>query len=323
MDNNNPELLSQLKSLFNNIDIIQQAGIVWKIPTDLDYDPILISSNNTLHDILIYQDDTFDLYWFKKQADFLESLSDRERFLLRTYSRNGDEIVNTMMRIKDKKILVNQLMSTVKHLKEPRGDGTTRVNIFDPVPLKTITTKNVVEIATKYANELFDIFKKAPPVETPLRVFRGIKPEFAEEPTIYPLAGVTSTSYNPTSARPFAQDYTTFKKTEPTTYEQLKKQREAQGKEMLKNCCIFDMILRPGVQAIWLAPISEFSNEQEIIILPTTVQVSYSHPTKKFLFENIQVTEFQTYDVTVIPIVGKTFSMKGGKTQRRSRKTKK
>ena len=67
-------------------------------------------------------------------------------------------------------------------------------------------------------------------------------------------------------------------------YESLKARRQASGKEMLKNCCVYDMILRPGVRAIWLEPISESQNEQEIILLPSTIQASYSHATEKVLF---------------------------------------
>jgi hypothetical protein len=310
-----------MANTFRNINILEKTGITWSHPINLDYSPLPVSSDNQNHDVMIYQDDSIDLSWFKKQADFLKSLNEREQFILRTYSRNGDEVVNSLMRLKNIDTLKSDLMRTVNHLKTLKN-GIPRVNIFHPVDLKTITPKNVIQIATKYVNELFDIFNKAPSIETQLRVFRGIKPDLGKDPVIYPLAGITSTSYNPLIIEGFTTNYENFKKINQSWYGMLQKERESLGKEILKNCCVLDMILRPGVKAIWLEPVSEFQNEQEIILLPTIIQASYSHPHQKVLYnpDKNQITEYQTYDVVVTPIIGKTFTM-GGRRTKRSKRT--
>lgn len=306
------------------IDILEVAGIVFKPPLHLDESLLSVYTDPNYHNTMIYQDSTIDLEWFKKQAVFIQNLTPRQQFILKTYTLNGDEIVNALMKIKDSEKLIVKLNEIVSRLKTLDVRGNPRVNIFDPVPLNSITNKNIIQIATKYANELFEIFKNTPPIEKDLRVFRGIKPEFGKDPDIRPLSGIISTTYSPNIAQNFAENYRFYSS---KAYEKVKLQRESVGKEMVKNCCIFDIILKPGVKAIWVEPISNISGEQEIILLPTLIQASYSHPVIKTLFApglGAEFSnEFQTYDVVVTPIVGKTFSMKGGKTKRSKRRYRK
>jgi hypothetical protein len=310
---------------FQEVDIIQQAKITWD---KLDYDNIRITADRTKHETLLYQDDSFDFFWFFKQANFLDGLTDRELFLLKSYTRNGDEVINGLFRLKGQE-LVKELMRMVKHLQSPSGRSETRINIFDPVKLETINESNVVQVSTKYANEVFEIFKKAPPVENPMRVFRGLKPDLIEDNfKVFPLRGITSTTYNPMSSTldTYTRNYDKIKATAPSLYEDITKKFVEAGKPMPSNCCVYDIILRPGVRAIWLEPISQFPGEQEIVLLPSIIQASYSHPTKKTYAPSSRYsapTQLTTFDVVINPIIGKTFTMKGGlKHLRRSKRRK-
>jgi hypothetical protein len=302
--------------VFKQINIIEQAKIVWSKYT-LEDDEIYMTDDRTKHDTLLYQDDSLDLFWFKKQALFIDGLTDREVFLLKSYTRNGDEVINSLFK-KNSKELVPELMRIVKKLQTPRIDGVERINIFDPVKLTTITTSNVISIAVKYANEVFAIFKKAPPIENPMRVFRGLTPADGEETlTVFPLRGITSTTYNP-----MGHVLDTY--TRNNSY--LNKLNIKPQLPLLSNCCVYDMVLRPGVRAIWLEPITEFNGEQEIVLLPSIIQASYSHPRKKIYApkgRSYRPLEITTFDVTVNPIIGKTFTMRGGlkRFRRKPRKT--
>jgi hypothetical protein len=301
---------------FSMINIIEQARIVWS-KYNLEDDELFITEDRTKHDSLLYQDDSLDFSWFSNQAKFIDGLTDRETFLLKTYTRNGDEVINSLFKLKGRE-LVDTLMKTVTHLKTPDRKGKPRVNIFDPVKLETITPANVVTISSKYANEVISIFNKAPPVENTLRVFRGLRPNNDDgKLTVFPLRGITSTTYNPMD-----KVLTTY-----SDMHDVVKGIDNKGKSLPPNCCVYDMILRRGVKAIWLEPITEFPGEQEIVLLPTLIQASYSHPKLKTYYPKdsgyYQSVQVQTYDVIINPIVGKTFTMKGGLRKRFKRKARK
>ena len=299
---------------FSKVDIIQNAKISWS-NFNLEDDYLFITTDRTKHDSLLYQDDSFDFSWFFKQSKFIDSLTDRETFLLKTYTRNGDEVINSLFKLKGNE-LIDELMNIVNYLKRPRSGSEPRINIFDPVKLETITPRNVISVSTTYANEVMNIFNKAPPLENILRVFRGLKPDNNNNKlTVFPLRGITSTTYNPMSST---------LNTYSLMYRNIKNNNDT---PVPSSCCVYDMILRPGVKAIWLEPMSEFQGEQEIILLPTIIQASYSHPKLKTYYpkqtSNYQPIQIQTYDVIINPITGKTFTMKGGLRKRSKRKARK
>jgi len=313
----NPLTASVALASTTQVDLIEKAGIVWTKPNMVASSKINLNTSDTrFHNVALFQDYCFDFSWFKTQSKFLEELTDRELFILKSYTKNGDEFVNALMKIRDEEKLIPILMEKVKILKTPLANGTFRVNILHPAKLEQITEQNVINVVSNYANELIQIFKKAPPVTTPLRVFRGISPPKYTDPVIYPMEGITSTTYNPFS--PLLKYFFRIYNPLDPDYVKLRLLRKQKNKPMLNNCCVFDIILRPGVRAIWLEPISNFPDEQEIALLPSIVQASYSHPKLK-LYEDKLVkykVRVQVYDVTVNPIVGKTFTMKGGKTRR-------
>jgi hypothetical protein len=209
------------------------------------------------------QDDTLPRAWFDEQIAFLRSLTPAERNLLRSYTRNGDEVVNLVLRggptVKD------DLMRIVNRLKTPTSqlsttfmdengyrvtkggliETTKRVNFFD-VELDTITDANVMKVASRYVDTFRALMKRVPPVTTPFRVFRGVAPE-DDEIKVYPLRGFSSTSYDP-----FTASIDIFTNQE-------------------SKCCVMDIRLEKGVRALWIEPISHFEQEREILIDSTNV----------------------------------------------------
>ena len=215
----------------------------------------------------IHQDWNLDISWFEDQMKFLKGLTTEERTLLRSYTRTGDEVINMILRGKPD---VNALMGIVTKLKTPTysrernkitesGDRvyfpkpeevTVRENIFAPVPLDSINESNVVKVATEYVNRFRSVFSRAPVIKKPLRVFRGVDPE--DEIKVFPLRGFSSTTYDPfsSSVGSFANIYL--------------------------QCCVMDIVLLPGVRALWIEPISEFENEREIIVDSISVTTNIS-----------------------------------------------
>lgn len=293
------------------IDINKKAGIPEKYASQL----LEVSDDTTLHSEKVYQDSEIDVSWFKKQYDFVKSLSPKEVFYLKSYTKHGDVFINTLAKIKDVEVLKIELMKLVNNLRTKKG----AVNIFQPLKLELIQPDNVIQIVSIYAEQVINIFKKAPPVEKPLRVFRGVRPPRGESPTIYPLSGIVSTTYNPIVVEDFVSVYDESL----DSFKAMNAERKTSGKLPIKNCCIYDMILRPGVKAIWVEGISNYPTESEIILLPNIIQASFSHSTDKEYVYREQTKTFQTYDVVVSPITGKTLSMKGGKTKRSKRRYRK
>lgn len=320
---------------YGTISIGKKAGITTPIIKDRSVEyKISVSTDTTKHDTKLYQDIALDFDWFKKQHDFLASLTEAERTLLRSYTRNGDEVISRLYRPstytkKDERYVVKErtyfsppetltkdLLKIVETLKTPFDDGTPRPNIFDPVPLDSINERNVLKQSRIYSQKLFKIFEKAPPVEKPLRVARGIR---LDDPAtkVTPFSGVTSTTY--------ALIGYTLSKFSSIYPDRAKK--PVFGDLIPDMCCAFDMILQPGVRAIWLEPITYWRNEDEIALLPSMVQVSLSHPKLKTYYRTLhsddETYQMLTYDAIVRPITGKTFSMKGGKTRKHKSKRQK
>ena len=213
----------------------------------------------------LQQDATLDIGWFKKQMEFLLGLSKEEREILRSYTRNGDEVINIIIRGNPDKKTQEKLMRIVNKLKSrtDRYDSdkiddmgnrvrleqilhvTERTNIFHPTPLDTINESNVVQVATAFTNKFKTILQKVPVIENPMRVFRAVDPD--DEIKVFPLRGLSSTTYDP-----FSSTFDTFA-------------------NIQTKCCVMDIVLQPGVRALWIEPISQFEDEREILIDSTFV----------------------------------------------------
>jgi hypothetical protein len=224
----------------------------------------------------LYQDGTLQREWFDEQIAFLRGLTSKERDLLRSYTRNGDEVVNIILR--NPPNAVKELMKIVEKLKSPTTqlsitaidaqgyrvmteglvETTKRTNLFD-VELDTITEKNVVAVATRYAAAFKALMKRVPPVKTPFRVFRGVAPD-DDDIMVYPLRGFSSTSYDPFTASIDIFTNSTSK------------------------CCVMEITLQKDVRALWIEPISHFEYEREILIDSVNVTTEIEKvPSQKYI----------------------------------------
>ena len=213
----------------------------------------------------VHQDADLDIEWFKAQLAFLKGLTTDERKLLRSYTRNGDEIINEILRgnpdVRNLMRIVNKLKTPTNRFENTEVDDegtriqllegktiTTRDNLFAPTPLDSINEKNVIQLATRYTNEFRKVFEKVPVLTKPLRVFRGVDPD--DEIKVFPLRGFSSTTYDPFSAH--VESFANPK------------------------CCIMDIVLQPGVRALWIEPISHFDNEREVLVDSINVTTTIS-----------------------------------------------
>jgi hypothetical protein len=233
-----------------------------------------------------------------------------------------------------------------------------------------------LKVAIKYFEVLNNIFQKAPTVKKQIRVFRGIKPSGTDYKVLLPktklnlskeenyekifrgnyqkydisilsknylpnlFSGFVSTTYSPSTA--MDDDFIALTKdsfTNPRTGVNTPQE----------YCCVFDIVVKPGVKALWLAPISSVhtttqsinndgnsrnNTEREIVLYCNDyVKTTFSKPRMKkrlqygsHIYQNIR---YRTYDVVIEPmsiprrpgsrsLVAPSNTIEGGTRKRRS-----
>lgn len=181
------------------------------------------------HDKIVYIESMPPSDFFDKQIEFLNTLSDNEKLILNSYGLHGDSLINSILR---NKYTSQDLLNIISKIKTEYGDNVI-TQLFN-TSFEEITEKNVEEVSKTYLEKFKEIFNKVPTVTTQFKVFRGTDSPTSE------FKGFISTTYDPMS-----NTLSTF--TGP-------------------SCCVYELIVMPGVKALWLEPISKFSNEREIII---------------------------------------------------------
>jgi hypothetical protein len=183
------------------------------------------------HDKVVYIEKAPSEF-FNQQLNFYKSLSDEDKKILKSYTKHGDSIINSISR---NNYTESQLLKEISKINDEGYD----IPLLFGVQFKDITSENVVNVSKKYFTKFKTVFDKVPSVTSEFKVFRG-----TQEPTSN-FIGFISTTYDPMSGIL----YDVF--TGP-------------------SCCIYELTVMPGTKALWLEPISEFSNEQEILLNDTS-----------------------------------------------------
>jgi len=296
------------KFSFQHLDIIEKSGIVSSSKIQFQKNIIEVSDILDKHKSHIYQDSSLDFGWFKHQAEWLSSLDEDSMTALKNYTHTGDKFLNMYAKIKDKDQLTAILLSYVKNSR----------NIFS-VPVSDINADNILTLVGEYYEKIGKLFSNAPSLTQKMRVFRGLstteKSEISgiplglkkgEKYPLTPLEGIISTTYDTSVASKFI------------TVEYRDKERD--------SCCIMDIVLNPGVKAIWISPLSMYQGENEIILFAPLIQNSISQPGLKTLTfmggtitPKVITTNVMTYDVVINPKETKKAGRR--KTKKRRRKS--
>jgi len=179
----------------------------------------------------IFQDSDFDTDYFFNQMQFLESLSEEERKLLASYTKYGDRLINGFLR----KQWNNQtLFAFISSRMSASWD-----EVFGGI-FKDLTEGNCMSQVASYVKKYIELFKKVPPVEKPIRVFRGVEVNDTFDPRKggikSPTIDFLSTTYAPDNS--------------------LLNRYAGEG------CCVYEFVIYPGVRALWIEPLSYFENEK-------------------------------------------------------------
>jgi hypothetical protein len=176
----------------------------------------------------------------EEQLNFLNTLTEGEKGLILYYTTNGDRIINQVFR------------GNVQGTKTPEGAFTpylakikSRIDVKPDYTNQNLVKRNVDFLEKtnigRIKQRVFGfskIFEKVPPTKYPLTVYRGLRSKAGLQDHGNEFL---STSYSKEVANRFRGD----------------------------ECCFLNILVKPGVRALFAEPLSaEGSEENEIIIGP-------------------------------------------------------
>jgi hypothetical protein len=213
------------------------------------------------HTAHIFQDSDFDTDYFLKQMQFLESLTEEERKVLASYTKYGDQLINGFLRGQwNNKSLFDFISS---RMAGPREDDTPSWDeVFGDI-FKDLTEDNCMAQVSSYVKKYIELFKKVPPVEKPIRVFRGVRVNDTFDPR---KSGIKSPTID-------------FLSTTYAPDDSLLNRYAGEG------CCIYEFVIYPGVRALWIQPLSYYRHEKEILIEYNIALYSGCSKFKELMFE--------------------------------------
>jgi hypothetical protein len=206
----------------------------------------------------------FDNDWLEASNNYVATLPVHDKYILRTYTRNGDEVVNSVLRenaitLKSGSLLQKMFLEArcpfaISLFRE--YDSIDPADFLDDgkrlsaagqdklyfLYMQHMSTNEILKsYVLKYAQELRRIIRAAPTVPRELLTFRAVKEDYLVDTNdIVTIKGFTSTSYSPESVSYFAAGHS------------------------YKN--MYEFVLAPGSHAISMYSISEFANEYEILL---------------------------------------------------------
>jgi hypothetical protein len=206
----------------------------------------------------------FDNDWLEASNHYVATLPVHDKYILRSYTRNGDEIVNSVLRenavtLKSGSLLQKMFLEArcpfaislfreydtidpTDFLDDGKRLSATGQDKLYSLYMQHMTTNEILKsYVLKYANELRRIIRAAPTVPRELLTFRAVRDDYLTDTVnIVTMKGFTSTSYSPESVAHFASG------------------------NSFKN--VYEFVLAPGSHAISMSGISEFANEYEILL---------------------------------------------------------
>ena len=234
-----------------------------------------------LHRRFLFQTpDDFDFAWYAASNAYVQGLDKYEKYILRAYTRYGDEVVNTYLRSPTQEaFFANRRVQNLLFDMEKHSDmHTLALHLLDAYGEESLSSyfsssgellstgsaelEQIVErlqdggedvhdlfygMLDNFVGHLRDILLRAPRSQHPLRVFRGVRKDYlpATE-TAVTQAGFVSTTFSVDAALKFAN----------------------------KNKLLYELLVQPNTPCLSLVSISRFHREYEILLAPETFAVA-------------------------------------------------
>jgi hypothetical protein len=246
----------------------------------------------------------FDPEWHQQSLNYVNGLSKKDKFMLRAYTRNGDKLINTLIRTPDEfdadpdcikyvneSIRQNKNNVIAMQILSELGINSERYIDFDKIDkygrfipklnaeaynvliptCSNITINKIKEHLLTLAGEIKRIINGAPPLTKHIRLFRGIQYDYVNNENsstnmLFDLQGFQSMSLSIASALSFSGEYN--------------------ENNLQTHSMIYSFIVHPGTQCIAMSGISHFPEEEEILV-NMDLQCSFIPEFSEKLFLNL------------------------------------
>jgi hypothetical protein len=211
-----------------------------------------ISPLHPIHSTFVFNNrQMIDYIWIEKQMNYINTLTERQKYIVRAYTIYGDKFINNYLRntLSDGQIR-NFIDDAFRNNENPflyqHYDKTGSYDINDTY------IKYIKEYIIKFIDEFKEIIYNSPRLTKKMRVFRGIRDgtflmdgiEINDDSNqYYKNTEFLSTSFYLESATNFTEN----------------------------DCCLLELNLDTDVPCLFTAHISRRRNEYEITIAPDTI----------------------------------------------------
>jgi hypothetical protein len=229
---------------------------------------------------------------------YLHSLTNRELFILASYTHTGDKLINKYILFesnKDKYGLIDYVKSwnsdkmfltVIDHLlgipafvnplffqlKKRMPSLTFRqiLRFIYTEPRDEKFINMIIDCISEYAMEFKNIVNKAPKLTDELIVYRGVETQYySTDGKNFESATYISTSIDPNVSIRFSKATT--------------------------GCCVKKMILKPGTRAIFMQPISRYKQEAEVLI-PAMTKLAIINEERRMYYEYPRESPIDCFD---------------------------
>lgn len=229
---------------------------------------------------IVQHSNNFDFEWHQQSLDYVEQLSPKDKYMLRAYTRNGDKLINTLIRIPNEFDSDQKVMDIVNRCIRNNANNVIAVQIFEDLGLDPnqfieirgraqkpkinasglmllidytpdMEMNKIKEFIIKLATEIKRIIAAAPQLTRKIRVFRGIEYDYVNNANNVAdnnmvLSGFQSTSYSISSALGFSGQYN--------------------EDNMQQHMMLYSILVHPSIPCIAVEDVSHFKEECEIIL---------------------------------------------------------
>ena len=249
--------------------------------TPYGVDTLLRRTKNVrgLHrEFLVPLDQPHVVRWIQAQVAFLKTLTPREEAIVTSYTKHGDQMVNSWARGKLHADVRDLMVAAVSWSRIPfqysiydQYDRLLRAGVTMPPRTAWVDSKGVLQRAVvaeivrenlayfsrsenlgpllkQYMTELMAIIKRSPRLIGDTVTYRGFRSEAHLKGLKYVAREFGSTSVNPDTALAFADTHVLGS-------------REV-------YCCLYELTVKAGVPCLYLGSLTEFDDEFEILLPP-------------------------------------------------------
>jgi hypothetical protein len=233
---------------------------------------------NLQREFLVPLDQPHLVRWIRAQEAFLKTLSPREEAIIKSYTKHGDQMVNSWARGRMQTDIRDLMMAAVGWSRIPfqysiyeqydrlvregvkmrsRAEwldarGVLRSEVVAEIVRENMAyfslSANLGPLLKQYMAEILAIMKRSPRLIGDVVTYRGFKSEAHLKGLKYVAREFGSTSVNPETALAFADTHVLGL-------------REV-------YCCLYELTVKAGVPCLYLGSLTEFDDEFEILLPP-------------------------------------------------------